>query len=588
MLFLLGSLQGLLGQNIDADRERADKLFEVGHFEQAIKYYGYVLQQGYDADVCARMATSHFARGEYLDAEYWYGQAVASDGLDPVHFRSYAEVLRANGKLEESRSWFEKYDRYALDVGFWKPSFKLQEELEKGKPAYRVAAVDLNTSASEIAPAFYGEAVVFASNRKSRGWNRTSSSSGQPYYDLYLSYADDGQRFDPPALLRGGVNSPWDDAGFAIDPATGTVWLTRNASRGWKRLKDGEGTVRPAIYQARVRGNKIGKAKRFSDFGLDASYAHPNLSLDGNRLYFASDREGGQGGMDIWYIDRNSEGWSDPVNMGPEINTGGNELFPYIAGENRFYFSSDGHPGLGGLDLFQATEVSGRWGVVSNLGIPMNSARDDFGLISRNNQGYFCSDRLGGMGRDDIYAFERVSVGLNVSVYHAETGQPISGAEIEWIVGEGPEGNQQSKTNTQGESEIELAPGKNFYLIVRKGGFQDYIVSETRNRERFSILLQQDLPPELDQVSQQADPEEEVHISAADQPVYRIRIGCYRNPDRARLNDLAAFGNIIEEKEGELTLIYVGSWSSREEAANILPYVTASGFSDAFIEQSDP
>ena len=555
-----------VGQRAERERARGDRLYALDHLAGAIKFYGRFLQRQYDAEVCARMADCHRQRGEYEDAEHWYAQAVASDALDPVHYRRYAEVLRSNGKGEQARGWFERYDRFAADPGPWAEGYALEARFRAQAPEYRIAPVDLNGPASEIAPAFFGEHLIFASDRSADD-GRISPRSGRSYYDLYLVRSVDGQSFLPAGRVRGAINSPFHDVGFAWDAGTGTVWFTRTASRGGKRLRDAKGAVRPAIYQARVRGQKVRGVERFAYAKRAFTTAHPALSPDGNRLYFSSDRPGGHGGLDLWYSDRGPLGWEEPVNLGAGVNTAGDEVFPTCAGPDRLYFSSDGHPGLGGLDLFTVDRSAGSWDEVENLGPPVNSPRDDFGIVVRNNQGYFCSDRPGGAGRDDVYAFERIRVEVEVEVRDATTDLPIGTASVELVTADSA--NRIRSTDSRGTVRFGLAPGKTFYLIVGKAGFERQVISATLNRENFRIRL--------DPQVAEAPPVEPASS-------WRVRVGRFRDPDLARLRELEAVGPWYEEPVEGLRAFYVGPFADRSGAETALDRIRAMGFPDAYVE----
>ncbi len=194
------------------------------------------------------------------------------------------------------------------------------------------------------------------------------------------------------------------------------------------------------IFWAKAQGNKFGPATLvpIKPEGDDTSHVgHPFIMLDGKTLLFSSNIPGGQGGKDLYYstFDKKSDKWSDPVNLGPSINTAQDEMFPFVRADGALYFSSNGHSGYGGLDNFRA-EPNGElaWSDVSNLDYPINTSSDDFSLIFENEEdkGYFSSNRPGGKGMDDIYMFKMppLEFVLNAVVYDAKTGEPIPGAKV--------------------------------------------------------------------------------------------------------------------------------------------------------------
>jgi tetratricopeptide (TPR) repeat protein len=622
----------------DKDLDRGDRLYALGQLERSIPYYERGLQRAYDPEACARLALAHRQQGHYGDAEHWFRQAVLADYLDPLYYREFAEVLRANGKSDEALQWFERYDRYTIEPEPYREDYALAAREYGQEPVWRVLAMDLNSSWREIAPAFApGGGVVFASDRPAKATR--SFAKGERYFDLFRH---DGAPASsaPPLRIKGHPNGPWHDAGFAVDPMDGSVWFTRTASKGNRRLRSSGQQVLTAIYRAEYRKGKLRKPERFGAIKRSWAAAHPSFSPDGQRLYFSAapleqlDRpmEGqaivqtdataeGFGGLDIWYCERSGKRWSRPINAGARINTEGDESWPYSAGPDRLYLASDGHPGLGGLDLFVAERTAGRWSELQHLPAPMSSPRDDFALVVRDNQGWFASDRMGGRGMDDLYAFERIGVEVLVRIVNAESGQPIAGVSVECFA----EGTEQSlqRSDARGESRFAVQAGQPFYLSLNKQGFEPVILSDTRDRERFTVAMEPvsrkapkspeaspDQSPdqsldegpgnaakdrmsdgpvrETDAAAPQAEssPSGENQARAEQEAGYRIRIGVFRSPDMARLQRLERFGTLIEEPRDQgVRAFYLGTFADAAVAADVLARVRVAGFTDAFVEK---
>ena len=207
------------------------------------------------------------------------------------------------------------------------------------------------------------------------------------------------------------------------------------------------------------------------------SVCHPSLSKDAKTLYFASDKPGGYGGLDLYECTREIGGpWSTPVNLGPKINTSGEEGFPFIADDGTLYFASDGHGGLGGLDIYSTTQVKtgnklSSWTDPENLGAPVNTSSDDFGYIiyKDNKTGYLCSNRPGGMGDDDIYSFIKKGITLNGIVYDANTGLPIADAEV--IQKEDGVEKGKTKSDKDGNFTFPGIPGKKYTFNATHPGY---------------------------------------------------------------------------------------------------------------------
>ena len=610
----------------DKDLVKADKLYAIGHWSGAIPLYERGLQRTYEAESCARLADAQRHQGHYLAAEHWYRQAVLAENLDPIHYRDYAQVLRANGKPERARRWFERYDRYTVDPGAYRADFDLAAKERALAPSWRVVPLALNSPYREIAPAFYGEALMLAADRPRKDQAATAPQTGGAYLDLFLVEPQPGEPgTQTPTRIRGKLNGPWHEAGYAKDPLDGSAWITRTTSRGAVRQRNSVGTVTTSLYRSPLKGDRLRRPERFAAVRKTWNSAHPAFSPEGDRLYFSSDRPGGAGGMDIWFCERRAGSWSEPQNAGPQINTPGNETWPHCAGADRLYFSSDGHPGLGGLDLYVVDKTANGWDVPRHLPSPMSSPRDDFSLVVRDNQGFLASDRLGGAGLDDLYAFERISVPVDVAVVNAHSGQPVAGVSVELI----PDGedNRVQRTNARGEAHFDWIPGKAFYLSLQKKGFATVLVEQTQNRERFVMALEplsEEAPPskpsnepaqesgtsdpkapasspavttspatpapnETDPAAKESKAASEETPRLATMEGYRIRIGLYRNPDRQRLESLKRFGTLLEEARPEgVSAFYIGTFEDAASAADVLARVRLAGFPDAYVERVKP
>jgi hypothetical protein len=591
LVLMLGLLQPATAQKKDRDRIRADKYYRQQLWAQAIVPYERSLQREYHALSCARLAECYLKGGDYLLAEHWYKQAVVAEVLPPEHYLLYAKVLRANGKSEQARPWFERYDRYTGTRGSHYDSYALESAYRGVEPEFRVAAIArVNSPFSEIAPVFFNGNLVFASNRPVGKGSNTSTVQ----YDLYLSELEIEQpveaasrTFREPVPVRGPINSAWNDAGLSPDARSGEVWLSRSASGGERRLRNGEGAAPASLYTAGWKAGRLSRIHLFAALPRDVDALHPSLSPDGNRLYFAAQLPGGYGGMDIWYCDRldpsGTSLWSAPINAGSRVNTSGQELYPYAASMERIYFASDGHPGLGGMDLYYSDYDGLSWGPPQHLPPPINSARDDMGLFVLNNQGFFSSDRLGGEGGDDLYALERISGRLSVRALDAQTGIALSGVQVE-LISDGIENLTQS-TDARGTAVFDLKPGQRYYLSLIRTGYESTVFTDTRNRDQISVYLS----PLASQP--EAQPGGQLQVGDGQQagfgtaPRYRIRIGVYRRPDLERLEGLSTLAPLFSEKHSnQTTVFYLGPLTSPEVARWVLEQVQQQGYPDAFME----
>jgi hypothetical protein len=265
--------------------------------------------------------------------------------------------------------------------------------------------VGINTPDIEMTPAWMGSTqVVFVTSRKrTTGVRRVAAWDGQPFLDLFI--ADRGPNGDLTAAreLDGDVNSRLHEGPLTVSTERRDMWFTRN-----NRQRAQSGVKKMGILHARYADGAWSTVEEFSFNNTEITVAHPSLSRDGHWMIFASDMPGGHGGMDLYRCRWLSGQWSEPENLGPVVNTSRNEAFPFLAADGTLWFSSDGHPGLGGYDVFAAPpDTEGRHSVVINAEAPVNGPADDLGLIidTDGRTGYFTSDRPGGKGGDDIYAF---------------------------------------------------------------------------------------------------------------------------------------------------------------------------------------
>lgn len=324
--------------------------------------------------------------------------------------------------------------------GGWKSRSGKEAELNAAVELRNVA--EINTPSLEFSPAFYASGIVFVSSRRKDG--PIDKEIGETYFELYYSETDpNGMPMKPkPFSLR--ISSQRHEGPVSFSRDEDVIYFTRNNLNKGIQKADSRDKVGMKIYQA-ARGLIDWENVEELPFNSDEyTCMHPSLSPDGNMLYFASNRPGGQGGMDIWVsFDQNGQ-WSEPVNLGSQVNTPGHEAFPFIHKSGALFFVSDGHKGYGGLDLFMIDVSKPEWGEVINLGEPFNSKADDLGIIlnPEGDMGFFSSNRPGGVGKDDIYMF-KAPEGIQgvkfpkmsnvvISVYDENNGRRLPGAMI-WI-----------------------------------------------------------------------------------------------------------------------------------------------------------
>ena len=315
------------------------------------------------------------------------------------------------------------------------------------------------------------EYIYFTStNEKSTGELR-SEITGTKKGDIYFSKKDEKGKWSRPEVVDGGLNTEHDEGAAAFSPDGSTMYLSRAVRQDWPTTVE--------IYTSSRSEAKWSAPQKF-EITADtlSNYSDPFVSPDGNWLYFASDMPGGQGGTDIWRINlKDKHGTLE--NLGPQINTKGNERFPNMRTDSLLYFSSDGHPGLGGLDLFLATlqprdendrTAMDRW-VIENMGVPMNSAADDFGLtFGTGESGFFSSNRGDARGYDHIFSFIKPDLQIWISGYVVDKDdEPVPNAVIRIVGDDGS--NQKTVAKPDGSFRFDLQRGVKYAMMAGAEGY---------------------------------------------------------------------------------------------------------------------
>jgi outer membrane protein OmpA-like peptidoglycan-associated protein len=387
---------------------KGDKYFFNYSFEKAIRSYtrtGKITTEGQ-----RRLAESYQKHGLYVRSEEASLKLVNfPKGVIAEDYYNYAMALKANGKYDEANVWMEKFrtqKQYDLRVTDYVSNKNMLGYLLKDDGKYKIRTLNVNTDAEEFGTSYYNNSVVFASSRSGSGiGGRKYNWTGKPYWDIYISEVNDGQ-LNSPELFGKNMRGKVHEGPASFSNNGNFMAFTRNNSHD----KTKDRVVELQILFSTYKDEKWSVPEPFILNSKDYSIGHPCLTSDGNTMYFTSDMPGGYGGADIYRISRNEKGvWGIHENLGNQINTEGDELFPFFEETNSIlFFSSNGRFGLGGLDIFMCTLTNTGPGHVYNAGVPLNSQYDDFAAIVNSNltKGYFSSDRTDGVGGDDIYAFD--------------------------------------------------------------------------------------------------------------------------------------------------------------------------------------
>jgi len=348
-----------------------------------------------------------------------YAELTLNEGIQPENHFYYGQMLRTLGKYEEAQEQFLKYGSLveeddkdaALYARYCEEIIPFLNETEK----YTISNVEiLNTEFSEFSPTMYNDALVFTSDRPKNKRNKIYSWTGNSYLDLYSSkidYSSDDKELtgSSPVTFSKKLSQSYHNGTAVFTQDENTVYFTRTTNERVKKGKNPVATIMLKMYKSEYYDGRWSKPEAFYLNSNDYSVGHPALSADGKKLYFVSDMPGGIGGTDLYECTLEGDSWGDAKNLGDKINTSGNEMFPYISEDETLYFSSTGLLGFGGLDIFSTIPVGEEWETPVNLGTPINSSYDDFGICYVNDtKGFLSSNRPEGLGEDDIYAFEKI------------------------------------------------------------------------------------------------------------------------------------------------------------------------------------
>lgn len=430
----------------------ADKYYSNYAYHKAAKLYEKIYDKGDSSRlILQRLANSYYYNNNFKASEKWYEKLFElydKDALEAEIYFRYAQSLKANGKYKKSDEILlefrelSKKDSRGQRLVDNKNYF---EKFSKGKEVYHnVHNLSINTKYSDYGGFITDNTVLFSSTRP-KGLDpkgKIYARNNQPFYNIYkakvlvldktkgITDLEDVKRLKK-------VNTKYHDANAIITKDGKTIYFTRDDYDGKKLRTDNEGLSQLKIYKATLVDNTWKDIVELPFNNSQYSNRHPALSPDEKTLYYASDKPGGFGKTDIYKVAINEDGtYGEPENLGKEINTEGIEMFPYVGKDSTLYFSSNGHIGLGGLDVFESKITANqKFSAVDNLGAPINSGKDDFAFTvnKKTKTGYFSSNRDGGKGDDDIYSFVvRVPCIQKVKgiIRDAKFKTPLEGAKL--------------------------------------------------------------------------------------------------------------------------------------------------------------
>ena len=400
LLFCFGQLS--FGQT--AKQIKGEKYFKNYSYSKSIKKYEQISDK--TTKINRELAQGYYNTSDYKNAEKYFAIVVTADDKTPEDLYNYASVLAINQKYKESEEWMMKFNNTVKNDSRAKRFINnknFRKDILKDKGQYFIQTLNINSKQEDFGVTYYKDKLVYASTKNppsiiKRKWNWNNL----PFLNLYVADTDSNMQISNRKPLR-RINKKYHEGPASFSKDGNFMVFTKNDYKG----KSKDGVVNLQLFSSEYKDGKWQKENSLHFNSSEYSVGHPALTPDGNTMYFASNMPGGIGGTDLYVVHRKEGVWGTPKNLGKEINTEGNEMFPFIHESNILFFSSDGQLGIGGLDIFYTKLKDGKFSKVKNVGSPINSSYDDFSFVvdSVMKTGYFASNREGGKGDDDIYAF---------------------------------------------------------------------------------------------------------------------------------------------------------------------------------------
>ena len=549
-------------------QKKADNLFNNFAFVQATNAYHDLINEGFNTDYATRQLADSYAYLRNPDsAVVYYEKAVKQNNVPIEYYYNYSQALRGVKDYEASRVWMKQFkdaggnieeQRFLKDSDFLNSIFNAKKQ-------YFLKDIKFNSKFSEFGAYEHDGNIYFTSSRDKgdlkkhiNGWDE------EPFLNIYVIHKNANDSIvNGKSKLKGQVNSVYHDGPLTLTKDGKTMYFSRTDFIKNILGRNNEGISNLKIYKASLVEDKWTNIEELPFNSNHFSNAHPALSEDESKLYFASDRSGGKGGSDIYYVDIHNGTFGKPKNVGSVVNTNKNEKFPFINSEGALFFSSDGHPGLGLLDVFGTVSNESK-NIVSiiNLGTPVNSSKDDFSFFMNENglSGYFASNRHGGIGSDDIYAYDRLpQLNLDGTVYDTINNSPISNAMVTLL---DINNNVIAKlqTDNNGHYSINIDRDADYVVKVNKDGFVDYenaLTSKNIDRNVKTVTTDFSMQPE-------AKVEEITEIVKLSPIYYTYNSSKIRNED---LQELDSMVNTMLNIHPNMT-IRIESYSDSRGPAN--------------------
>lgn len=453
--------------------EEGDYYFDKFNFPEAMQFY----LEAYQGDSSNAYVARHIGLcmrklGMLEESADYFFKAIELTADTPEDMLYYAEALKSKADYAKAIFWYAQFanerpedqraQKHILDTRYF-------QDLWADSLKYAIKRLAINTDKPSFGMCKYNEGYIFSSAGIKTSTLQQSTSDEIPYLDIYECALDkDGEAMDA-KLIEGNVNSKYHDGPAFFDATRNTMFVTRNNIKRGKPVYDQSGTANLKVYSVKKIAGEWAKSQDLPFNSDEFSVGHPCVNDMGNLMIFVSNMPGGYGGTDLYKVEMNGDEWGEPENLGPKINTEGNEMFPFISPQGYLYFGSDGHAGLGGLDIFVSEVNPLGYSEPNNLGFPINSPQDDFSIFYDEDAevGYFATNRT---GTDNVFRFSVVNFIQQIvaMTFENEYGVDLAGKNVtlRWLEAQA---DSTIRLDETGSFQFLAEAGKEFEVFLGNG-----------------------------------------------------------------------------------------------------------------------
>ena len=458
---------------------KANRLYENYAYPEAIELYEHIIKRKPDNKTVIRNLADAYRKTNNPDkTEFWTRRVLESGIARNEDYLYLAQALESNGKNEEALRYFEKYDQL-MDADQRGERFTGAVKNFTGffaeSESYKIENLSINTAASDFSPAYYPGGILMVSNGHGKSFPKSLFPwNNEPWLDLFISTGSNDSTLQESKTLSKKLNTKYHEGPMSFHPESNTLAFTRNNFFKGKVHRSSDHITKLNLFFATQDGDQWKNILPFPHNSKEYSTGHPAFSEDGKRLYFSSDMPGGYGGSDLYVSRFENNSWTKPENLGKAINSEGNELFPFIYKDSLLCFASNGWGGMGGLDIFRSEIKNGVFSPSENMGAPVNSPADDFGLIFNNSgkNGFFSSNRTGGKGSDDLYRFTYKRRPVSIIVVDQDNVKAIAQAHVQVYLGN--ELILDETADGEGKTTAILRPCTDYKVITTSEGYPQH------------------------------------------------------------------------------------------------------------------